>query len=1052
MNRRHPLHYALGLDAGPASIGWAVIELDSANQPIRLERAGVRRFDAGVEGDMGRGKDETLSKKRREARGPRRQTWRRQWRLRKVFRSLQNVGLLPVSPCRDHDARHNLLLQLDRQLREELTPIDDRQASHVFPYWLRALALERQLSPYAFGRALYHLAQRRGFLGNLKAGRDSDERSVVKKGISELQMAIDRAGAPTLGAYFARLDPEQERIRGRWTSRQMYRDEFERIWEAQRPYQPLLTEDHKSAIKEAIFNQRPLKSQRALIGRCDLEPYRRRVPTACLPYQKFRVLQRVNDLEVTCPDREIRRLNESERNRILDALNREGDVSWAAVRELLGMKKSPQYGRNYEFNFESGGDKKLVGNRTAAKLIGAIGDCWQSFSTEQQTEFVDDILSFESENELVAHLQRRWKLTESLALAVADLRLEDGYGNLSRRAIVRLRPLMEQGESYATARKKVYRDRLATHETHEHLPPFSIAMRAVRNPAVMRTMSELRKVVNALIRQYGKPAVIRIELARDLKHSRKRRQQMADERDRNTKSREDALTRLLKEMGERYATDRNVLKLRLAEECNWKCPYTGRSFGMDDLMGDESQYDIEHIIPFGRSLDNSFVNKTLCYHEENRQRKSGQTPFEAYGQSVHWEEILSRVRHFKGDCAARKLKLFQTPELPNAEEFIARQLSDTRFLSRVAAEYLASLYGGRWDGDGSLRVQVSPGRVTAYLRRAWDLNRILGHPDNKDRADHRHHAIDAFVIAVSNPKSVKRLSKAAERAEELGLDDLFVEVDPPWNGFQWMEVGDVIEKIYVSSRVNRKLGGALHEETILSKPHRLVDKHGKPGEIHHVRKPLAKMSRGEIESIVDSTVRKVVLEKLEKLGGEPKKAFADPNNHPYLLSHDGRLIPIHSARIRKPDATIAVGKGSKLRHVCPGENHHMEIVAVLDTDGKHKKWEGTTITRFEAVRRWQHGEPIVQSEYRPGRAFVCSLANGEHILVPSNADGDEKRLLRVTVISGNSIEFVLHHDARPITLRKKERDRTRYSVGTLAKIGAEKVAIDPLGTIQVARD
>jgi hypothetical protein len=130
----------------------------------------------------------------------------------------------------------------------------------------------------------------------------------------------------------------------------------------------------------------------------------------------------------------------------------------------------------------------------------------------------------------------------------------------------------------------------------------------------------------------------------------------------------------------------------------------------------------------------------------------------------------------------------------------------------------------------------------------------------------------------------------------------------------------------------------------------------------------------------------------------------------------------------------------------------MEIVAVLDTDGKHKKWEGTTITRFEAVRRWQHGEPIVQSEYRPGRAFVCSLANGEHILVPSNADGDEKRLLRVTVISGNSIEFVLHHDARPITLRKKERDRTRYSVGTLAKIGAEKVAIDPLGTIQVARD
>lgn len=1051
MKPRNPLRYALGIDAGHASVGWAIIELDKDDQPIRLHRAGVRRFDAGVEGDIERGKDESLSKKRRDARGPRRQTWRRQWRLRKVFRSLQRAGLLPASASTEHDERHNLLLQLDRQLRDELELETDRVANHVFAYRLRALALERPLPPHAFGRALYHLAQRRGFLSNLKTGRDSDERSVVKKGISELQQDMDAAHAKTIGQYFASLDPEEHRIRSRWTSRQMFRDEFEKVWQAQQSHHPNLTDDHKNAIQDAMFGQRPLKSQRGLIGRCELEPSRRRAPAACLPFQQFRILQKLNDIEVARPDGELRALNAEEKKKLREALNKNGDLSWAQVRTLLGMKKSREYGRNFEFNFEQGGDKKLIGNRTAAKMLTAIGAAWEQLSEQKQTELIDDALSFESESQLVSHLKRRWNLTESQSLAIADLRLEDGYGSLSRRAIGQLRPLMEEGMSFATARKKRYGDRLATTEVFEYLPPFGKIMRAVRNPAVTRTMAELRKVVNAICREHGKPTLMRIELARDLKNSRERRKQITDDRDRNTASRQKAYERLLKEMGERYATDRNVLKLRLAEECNWQCPYTGRSFGMEELVGDESQFDIEHIIPFGRSLDNSFVNKTLCYHEENRRRKSSHTPFEAYGSTDKWPEIVARVRHFQGDCAARKLRLFQAETLPDAADFIARQLSDTRYLSRAAAEYVGCLYGGHIDEKGRLRVQVSPGRVTSYLRRAWDLNRILGHADNKDRADHRHHAIDAFIIGVSDPKIVKKLSEAAERPEKMGLDDLFLEAAPPWKGFQWKQVGDVIDEILVSSRVNRKLGGALHEETILSKPLPTKDKNGKPATIHHVRKPLVKMSVGEIEAIVDPVIKAAVIKKLTQIGGEPKKAFADPINHPYLTSRDGRLIPIHSARIRKADATIPVGDGSRLRYVCPGENHHMEIVATLNNDDSHKRWEGKIVSRFDAMQRWRDGKAVVSQEHGPGKELVFSLANGEYITLPGE-DGVQQ-LLRVTVISGGQIEFVEHNDARPITVRKKiPGARIRCSAETLRTRGASKVAVDPCGKIWPAGD
>src|SRR5262249_42008819 len=204
-------------------------------------------------------------------------------------------------------------------------------------------------------------------------------------------------------------------------------------------------------------------------------------------------------------------------------------------------------------------------------------------------------------------------------------------------------------------------------------------------------------------------------------------------------------------------------------------------------------------------------------------------------------------------------------------------------------------------------------QLTAYLRRAWDLNRVLGTSDNKSRADHRHHAIDAFVVGVSDPKTVKKLSDAAGQAENAHINELFLEVAPPWKKYHVAQIRDVIECIDVSSRVNRKLNGSLHDATILGRP---KDKTGKPSDERHVRKPLAKMSVGEIEAIVDGKVRQAVKEKLEKLGGDPKKAFADLNNHPYLTSRDGRLIPIHSARIRKPDATIAVGKGSRLRYVC----------------------------------------------------------------------------------------------------------------------------------------
>jgi len=471
---------------------------------------------------------------------------------------------------------------------------------------------------------------------------------------------------------------------------------------------------------------------------------------------------------------------------------------------------------------------------------------------------------------------------------------------------------------------------------------------------------------------------------------------------------------------------------------------------MANLVGDNPQFEVEHIVPFSRSFDNSFANKTLCYHEENR-TKSNRTPFEAYGHSERWDEILRRVGRFRGErsLVARKLDLFKREKLDDTEEFTNRQLTDTAYMSRLAAEYMGLLYGGRIDAEGTARVRVSPGRVTSYLRREWDLNKILGVSDEKERGDHRHHAIDALVIALTGASEIQTLSRAAEKAEAQNQHRLFMAVDQPWDGFL-SDVFTGVEGINVSSRVSRKLNGQLHDATILSPPKPAVGKDGKPTQVHHVRKKLESLTKNMVDDIVDDRVRELVKEKLDAFGGDPGKAFQDAGNHPYFRSKDGRVIPIHKVRIRKSDKPVEIGTGSKRRYVNPGANHHLEVMAVLDQNGNEKRWVYRIVSRFEAVGRKNRGEAIISCVSDKKERFKFSLSGGEYVIM--RFEGDDERLYRVTGITQSEVEFVLHCDARPITVRKKEGERIRCKPGRLMNSGARKVTVDPLGNILPAND
>jgi CRISPR-associated endonuclease Csn1 len=669
---------------------------------------------------------------------------------------------------------------------------------------------------------------------------------------------------------------------------------------------------------------------------------------------------------------------------------------------------------------------------------------------DRRDRLVQEVLQSEHEDELARKLEAKWGFSSQTAAQLSAIELEQGYCALSRRAMRKLLPGLEAGRRLNDVRKEIYGERLLRGNPDcERLPAVGKVAASLRNPVVCRALSELRKVVNAIVRRYGKPEKVRIELARDMKKGRKLREETWKDMRKNEKLREDAKRKILNEVGISGPRPGDVLKMLLADECNWECPYTGRPITPRSLLGDSPQFDIEHIVPFSRSLDNSFVNKTLCYHEENRNVKQNRTPQEAYGcNNARWAEIVARVRRFRSSAAAAKLRRFQLQEIP--EDFAERQLNDTRYISRMAADYVGLLYGGRVDAERTQRVQVGRGGMTKYLRDEWNLNSILSDGDAKNRADHRHHAVDAVVIALTDPAAVQALSRSAERAHDIGRR-LFVPIDAPWGeaGKFLDDVRGAIEAINVSYRVNRRISGALHEDSNYSKPHPTAIESGKKVVAYrHIRKPLKNMSAKEIEAIVDDRIRECVKAHLGRSAGDLRKAFGDEHNHPYVKARDGRIIPIHKARIRKNEATIAIGAAEKQRYVSPGSNHHMEVVATLGADGEEAEWKGDIVSLYKATQRVRAGLPVVQRAHEKDRKFKFSMAKNEYFLM--EIEPGRAALYRVVKISAGDIEFQLHCDGRPTIF--EGRKRVRKSPGALQGVKARKVAVDPLGNILPAHD
>ena len=980
------------LDLGTTSVGWAVTTRNS------IINAGVRIFPEGMDRTQG---EKSLNQERSLARSIRRQGYRRVRRKKRVEYSLQEAGLLPKDPS----------------LKQALLnhPLHN-------PYELRTLALDQKLEPFQLGRALYHLAQRRGYLSNRKTGTDED--GAVNEGISQLTQGINHTKSRTLGEYFY-LHCTEENIRGRYTARQMFIDEFNLIWQCQSKFHSQLNTTAKQRVFHAIFHQRPLKNQSWLMGKCELEPERKRAYAATLAAQNFRIWQSINNISVQLQSGEIVNLSAPQKQQLFALLSEKKNISWKSIKTKLGFLEFDT------FNLEKSRASGMQGNATTASIIKILNKRWQQLTAQQQEQLVFDLINIEEEPALIKRLTQHWQVTlsEAQSLNIAALAFPQGTMSLSHKAIRKLLPFLSQGQKYHEA---ILSAGYQAHSTNtQALPQLPLFTKNLRNPMVERAMFQVRRVINTLIKQYGKPDIIRIELARDLRNNAKRRKQIEKQQ---TK-----LTTLNKEADEFFADNPHLgihsprrndrIKYRLWLECKYICPFSGDSISAEQLFK-TGEVQVEHIIPYTRSLDDSYNNKTLCFVELNRD-KGNLTPFERWGKTPKYQEILQNIKALP----RQKRERFNKNVDKYIDDFVSQQLNETGYIATETKEYLAQI--------GS-RIEAIKGGVTAHLRHAWGMNQMLkphsqNTPNNtqilKNRDDHRHHAIDAITLAFATRSAVKLISTQAQRAEsgQYRLTDYPL----PYPDFR-RDAQLIINNIIVSHKRDHKIKGALHESTLYAVAKR--NEQGKVIEIA-IRKPLIKMNPNNLTKIRDKKVCRMAIAHFKK-SGSIQQAFGDETNPFGFHTKKGGFVPIHSVRITDSRTAVPVGKGVRQRHVKTGSNHHVAIYQKTKANGK-PYWEGDVVSTLDAKIRQKEKVDLVKKADPEGNPLVMLLHINDMVEMD---EGSTREVFRVQKLSAGKITLRHHCDAR--SAAGKQNGEITKSADKLRQANANIIYPNVLGYYQ----
>lgn len=815
-----------GFDLGIASIGWAVVDFD--NEYYDMETGEILADKAKDSGEIAQGtivacgvrsfpeaenpKDgSSLAAVRREKRLSRR-ACRRKARRKEGLRGLFAAkGLVESSAVFTDEICKNQL------------------GGDVWD--LRVKALQEKLSKEELARVLYHLAKHRGFKSVRKAQEENDKDSgkvlsairenlaLKEEGKSLAQIIVEKAGATgkkrnETGNYKNSI-PRSE-----------IETELAMIFAKQKEY-GIFTQDLYDDFVKIAFRQRGIKSVGDMVGNCTFEANEKRAPKEAPTAEFFVAWSKINNLAVY--ERDTKRfLTTEERQNVFELLKKTKDVKYKSITAKLFKDKDIQFAcldyrpkqkknKNGEMVNADPEDTLFYSMKGWHKLQAAFKTMPDVFNDIEKLDKAVTVIAEEKEDTKIQ--AKLGKLGYSQEIIDKFLTLSfDKFINLSLKALYKINPYLEKGEKYDKACASAGYDFRAVTDKLVNEKGLLLAVideeKLTRVPVVNRTIAQFRKLYNAIVRQYGAPDQINLETGRELKKSFEERKKIQKRQDENRNKNQSAAEQI-EEKGFK-ATGTNILKWRLFNEQQGKSIYNVNCKDNDikiERLFEDGYAEIDHILPYSRSFDNSYSNKVLVLAREN-QEKRNQTPFEYKGKSdaksKEWTDFISYVTSFASIPKNKKEKLLLETFNDREQEFRNRNANDNSYIATYVKRYLEDGIDFSQSQHSNIKnkVQVRSGNVTAFLRRQWGLEK------NREESD-KHHAQDAVVIACATQGMVQALSKISRKEGVVHIEAVHRKytIAKPWDNFR-NDVLTALEKVFVSRSPRKKASGEIHKETI----------------------------------------------------------------------------------------------------------------------------------------------------------------------------------------------------------------------------------------------
>lgn len=495
----------LGIDTGTNSLGWAIVEKQV--DEYHLLDKGVNIFQEGVK--MEKGIESSKAAERTAHKAARVRNYRIKLRKIRLLRILSDAHLCPPLSKAELSAWRLKKEYPKNELFMQWQATDDD--SEKTPYAYRHKCLHESLDfnsmtdRYILGRSFYHMIQRRGFLSNRK-DQSGDDTGKVKESICNLTQEMHGAGYEYLGDYFYSLYNKGEKIRNHYTARnEHYLAEFKAICEKQDLDKNLGSEVVRQ-IEKAIFDQRPLKSQKGQVGKCVFEKNKTKCPSSHPMYEEFRMLSFINNIKIQTPnDAALRPLSTEERELIMPLFFRKSKKQFdfediakkLAPKKHYGFyKKSSDAEMPYLFNYPM--DTSVSGCPVTAALKDIFGENWIDALCETYTlaeeksrlDIVNDIwhalFFYTDDAKLVEFGKNRLQLTDEEAKKFCEISLPSDYASLSLKAISKILPYLRRGLIYSHA---VFLGNLC-----EVMPQYEWEIEEMRNAAIDNIIHEMNQI------------------------------------------------------------------------------------------------------------------------------------------------------------------------------------------------------------------------------------------------------------------------------------------------------------------------------------------------------------------------------------------------------------------------------------------------------------------------------------------------------------------------------------------------------------------------------